>query len=1139
MLVPIDQYKKSAQKAPTAGRLKFLPPKLKAPVQRPDIRQSENYKNAVTNADRMAQESQKASSVLGMARNFAKAIPRATADVLIGTPAKFIASTNEVEGILRNKQFTDKTYSGKVLGKQIISPFKSFQSDYGNVADKVIAGEKGMGSAAWSLAKIPLAGLETGVGASGIARGLKALSAGQIKNAGAIVSDAFLPTNFSKGLKPLPSRGTARSMSQDIGLAQDVQKGVQVQSKLQPLPERGIPLPEGNKSVPLDFRESSSYTKSVPQNSISGKSGQLKQSGGVVSSIKVKTEKAVDPFNEKLYAKLQKDTKDVSKAIDNVVKQEAENLIAMQKETGGVTMLNTGSDYLPGAGNFERISSNPGWYRKFYKENGRAPGKKEVYEMAKKNLENGTGQFQDEYNRISSIGKSIQRKASQVNPQRSIDKVNAQIESGTDFNAPKTANISFSGVEKSKIPVRFSRDARTIPEKVGLMKPEAPTGSKLYPNILRSGESSLENQGQAGQALKGLMKEEQVAGDLQAGKWKSLVKQFTSQLDDAQRSNLTDVLEGKANPMDKPVADASVVMRNLLNKVQRTAKETGLDVGYREDYFPRQYNWDEITKGKRKEEVLQHMVESGQASTKAEAENFLRDFVGKNRERKAGNLEYERLFDIPGYEKDPEKALSMYADSAARRISEAKYFGPKDEVTSALINKVAEGGGDYREAQKIFDNIYKGEDKNAFAQFLLGYNAFTKLSLGFFSNLTQSVNTSTKAGLLNTIKGAGQALAQGVKAVKGKNYDDLAVLANTLDDHVVMQESGLSNKFIQGAMYFFQKIESFNRRTATYAGANRAKELANILKSDPKSSLAIRQLESLGIKAEDVVNGKLTQEQLLKAANKMTRITQFKIDSLNLPTAWRTPLGKVLSQFKSFSFMQTKFIRDEIVKEARLGNFAPLARFIVLAPMASYATQSMRNAVNNNEKSEPSFRKFDLYRKAVGDLPSDFATQMQYANEKKDKWYTTPLRNVKNFSSPFIGPTGGDILEIASSLEQKGKIADQNDMWYSEHPEAQKDPNLDLKRFGVSKIPYVGRMLTNTYLGYGDTVAQEAKKKAIEAIQKQDWKALSEAQEQDPYLRRDRVFSNLMKEAGVDKKDPADKALYEEIQKRKANPFYK
>lgn len=229
MLVPIDQYKKSAQKAPTAGRLKFLPPKPKAPVQRPDIRQSENYKNAVTNADRMAQESQKASSVLGMARNFAKALPRATADTLVGTPVKFAVSAAEVPKIVKDKKFTDKTYN--VPG---LSPFKSFQSDYGNVADQVVSGQKGMGSAAWALAKVPLAGLETAVIGKGLVKGGKALMGGDIKNAAANVADAVLPTNFSTrassrtGLAPLPRKSPLPE--------------TQGTSQLTPLPARTVGL---------------------------------------------------------------------------------------------------------------------------------------------------------------------------------------------------------------------------------------------------------------------------------------------------------------------------------------------------------------------------------------------------------------------------------------------------------------------------------------------------------------------------------------------------------------------------------------------------------------------------------------------------------------------------------------------------------------------------------------------------------------------------------------------------------------------------------------------------------------------------------------------------------------------------------
>jgi hypothetical protein len=697
------------------------------------------------------------------------------------------------------------------------------------------------------------------------------------------------------------------------------------------------------------------------------------------------------------------------------------------------------------------------------------------------------------------------------------------------------------------------------PEEIAKMNlPETPQTVKIketipqkskYLKSFRSGQRELENQGLAGQELLKRIQDEQIAADLQTGRWKSLVKQFTQRLNNEQKVNLTDVLEGKANPIDAQVAASSKVMRNLLNKIQRTAKQTGLDVGYRENYFPRKYNWSEMIKTGRKEEIYQHMVDTGQASTKAEAEQFFKDFITKNTERKAGNLEYERMFDIPGYEKDPEKALTMYVESAAKRISEVKAFGKKDEIPSALINKIAEGGGDYREAQKIFDYVYKGEPKNELAKYLLGYNAFSKLSMAFFSNLTQSVNTAAKAGLLNTIKGASQALAQGVRAIRKQDYNDLTVLANAMDEHINLQETGLSNRFIKGAMYLFQKIENFNRRTATYAGAYRAKDLAKVLESDPGSAFAARQLKSLGIDAVDVIGGKLTEKQLLTAANKMARATQFKIDALNLPTMWRTPLGKLLTQFKSFSFMQTRFIRDEILKEAKYGNLAPLARFLILAPIASYVTQSTRNWVNAAKQDPNSWRQADLYRKAVGDIPTDIVSQLQYAYSKAKSTYidkqgreipkTSLLEDVRNFSSPFIGPTGGDIAELLASLDAVSAEKEKNRIWYANHLAAQSDPYLKLKRFGASKIPYFGRRLTNTTFGFKPTVAKDAKAMAAEALQTGDVELLEQAIQKDPYLFNERVIQNITGKK-IKEMSATERKVYEQIknQKKFGKPFF-
>jgi hypothetical protein len=341
---------------------------------------------------------------------------------------------------------------------------------------------------------------------------------------------------------------------------------------------------------------------------------------------------------------------------------------------------------------------------------------------------------------------------------------------------------------------------------------------------------------------------------------------------------------------------------------------------------------------------------------------------------------------------------------------------------------------------------------------------------------------------------------------------------------------------MKGAMFLFQKIENFNRRTAANTGTLFVKELVN----NPESAYTVRQLKSLGIDITDVVKGKLTQEQLLTAANKMAKITQFKANALMMPQAWRTPLGKVLTQFKGFSFMQTKFLRDEVIKELGKGNLAPLLRFMAIAPVASYVTQSARNYINQ-AKTNQDFRSGDLYRKAIGDLPSDLASQMQYAWGKKDKWYTTPLQNVKNFASPVIGPTGGDVLQLGSALEQKGNIKDKNETWYAKHPLAQSDPNLDLKRFAVQKIPFVGRRLANTTFAYKPTEAQNARELAKQAIQNNDIQGFNQAIQKDPYLQSEDAIR-----AVIDKKvaemTPTEKKFYElskrEAKKKKLAPFY-
>jgi hypothetical protein len=230
----------------TTSKLKFVKP---APIQqpRPDIRQSQNYLNAVSNADKYAQEAKQASSFGGMLKNAIKAVPRATADVAIGTPFKFGASVAEIPKIVFKKgQTSQREY--KVPG---LSPFKSYQSDFQNVANDVIEGKKGLGSAALSFANPVLGGVEMlGIG-KGIGKGVTAFKGASsisqgIKKATPEILDAFIPT--ARGFK----NGT---MSESSGQSQ-IPQSASIQSKILRTESR----PNASKDV-----LKSSYTRKVAQ----------------------------------------------------------------------------------------------------------------------------------------------------------------------------------------------------------------------------------------------------------------------------------------------------------------------------------------------------------------------------------------------------------------------------------------------------------------------------------------------------------------------------------------------------------------------------------------------------------------------------------------------------------------------------------------------------------------------------------------------------------------------------------------------------------------------------------------------------------------------------------------------------------
>jgi hypothetical protein len=107
---------------------------------------------------------------------------------------------------------------------------------------------------------------------------------------------------------------------------------------------------------------------------------------------------------------------------------------------------------------------------------------------------------------------------------------------------------------------------------------------------------------------------------------------------------------------------------------------------------------------------------------------------------------------------------------------------------------------------------------------------------------------------------------------------------------------------------------------------------------------ARRSMDSLGVDLDQVmkryqVTGSLglTGEEISQIANHSIKQTQFTTGVLDIPPGWKTPMGKLFAQFKSFSFNAGKITRDQVLREFDHGNYRPLVYFLALGGMSGEA----------------------------------------------------------------------------------------------------------------------------------------------------------------------------------------------------------
>jgi hypothetical protein len=595
-------------------------------------------------------------------------------------------------------------------------------------------------------------------------------------------------------------------------------------------------------------------------------------------------------------------------------------------------------------------------------------------------------------------------------------------------------------------------------------------GTKQVSNLdkaLRDTQSIIERQGEHGKKLSDMLDTARDNKEIYLG---GLQKQLPTvqALKKGEFENFVEATQGHEKPLNSNIKQAIKEWQTLHPTIRDRGVKAGLEIGdLGPTYYPHFIDFNTIFRDKNTyNTAINHLVETGQAKNPDEAIQLLGHARDVSRNRQFGNLEASRMLDLPFYDRSPE-SLANYLNSSAKRITDTETFGKGDENALKLISQAGLKGYDTEAMKNAYDIAVGARQYNpttsAVSGHIRGYLTTTRLGLGAITNVGQSINTGIVTGHLRTM---GSMLKQldpqtrsfvadtgviadaviadikrqaGFVPLGGRVGEHMTTASPTKD--AIRNAAGTIRQKITAPG--FAQVEKFNRSVAATAGRDYGLRLAQ--KGD------IETLRRLGVKGP-IKNGTLTHDQQVQIARKVVEKTQFKVDPQDLPGWADSPGGKLVAQFRTFSYNQGKFFSNEIVKPAAHGNLVPLARLMAALPVGYAIYDTKRTIAGRPQEQSPARNVLEAFNSAGGaGLAVDAFRGVVPLNNKS----LTPDRRVSMAAGVVGGPAVGSATEIVGALSNAMPKA----LGGSSKPE-------QLARVGLRQIPVVGTAIQNRVIPY-------------------------------------------------------------------------
>lgn len=417
------------------------------------------------------------------------------------------------------------------------------------------------------------------------------------------------------------------------------------------------------------------------------------------------------------------------------------------------------------------------------------------------------------------------------------------------------------------------------------------------------------------------------------------------------------------------------------------------------------------------------LVESGQAQSKDEARGLAMKLFRRSRLPKFGNLEQAREINFPFYDPEPRRAITKYLTGSFERLETVKEFGRKSEKINKLLGKIQrlQGRESGQEARRLLDRatgkIDSAPSAEKFSLFLRSLNV-PKLAFAQIANVGQPiVNGSLKADI--------PSLAFGIKAALTKTGRKRALRAGTTLDSVINEtirkagtEGSFGSKFLK--LTGFAATEKFNRVVAANTGMRYLERTAGKLIKQPSNKVLRSRILELGLDPDDIIRKGLkgiSEKDLLTAGQKFTNITQFRGRPIDLPAFAQSPEGKVLFQFKTFAFSQTKLLKDQIVNDLENQNYTGALKTLLILgtifPMTGEVTEDVKALVTRKPRDTEGIERYLQNIVATGGL-----------GIAADLWRSAEFGSlVESLAGPTLSTVGRGVERAVQDIN-KGRVTD-------------------------------------------------------------------------------------------------------------------